>query len=74
MDASQRRDAAAMAAAFSEPMADAFALIGPESRCLERLEQYRKQGGELPIIVPTPVGEDYVTGMRRALKVFAKAN
>jgi alkanesulfonate monooxygenase SsuD/methylene tetrahydromethanopterin reductase-like flavin-dependent oxidoreductase (luciferase family) len=74
MDAAQRRDTAAMAAAFSEPMADAFALIGPESRCLARLEEYRKQGGELPIIVPTPVGEDYMACVRHTLKVFAKVN
>ena len=55
-------------------MADAVALVGPASRCLERLAQYRQHGAEMPIIVPNPVGEDYVSGARRVLKAFAKAN
>lgn len=72
MEAARRHDASAMAAAVTEPMIDALALIGPESRCFERLEQYRKHGAELPIIVPNPVNEDYPTSVRRTLKSFAK--
>jgi alkanesulfonate monooxygenase SsuD/methylene tetrahydromethanopterin reductase-like flavin-dependent oxidoreductase (luciferase family) len=72
MDAAKRRDAAAMAAAVTEPMIDALALVGPESRCFERLEQYRKHGAELPIIVPNAVNEDYSASVRRLLKSFAK--
>ena len=72
MDAAKRRDAAAMAAAVTEPMIDALALVGPESRCFERLEQYRKHGAELPIIVPNAVNEDYSASVRRRLKSFAK--
>jgi alkanesulfonate monooxygenase SsuD/methylene tetrahydromethanopterin reductase-like flavin-dependent oxidoreductase (luciferase family) len=74
MQAAKRGDANAMSAAVTEPMIDALALVGPESRCMERLEQYRRQGAELPIIVPNPVNEDYSTCVRRLLKVFAKLN
>ena len=74
MEAAKRRDAAAMAAAVSEPMADALALVGPESRCLERLRQYREMGAEIPIVVPNPVDEEYGACVRRLLTSFAKAN
>ena len=74
MDAAKRRDANAMAAAVTEPMIDALALVGPEARCFERLEQYRKRGAELPIIVPNAVNEDYSTSVRRLVKSFAKLN
>jgi alkanesulfonate monooxygenase SsuD/methylene tetrahydromethanopterin reductase-like flavin-dependent oxidoreductase (luciferase family) len=74
MQAAKRGDANAMSAAVTEPMIDALALVGPESRCVERLGQYRRQGAELPIIVPNPVNEDYSSCVRRLLKVFAKIN
>jgi 5,10-methylenetetrahydromethanopterin reductase len=74
MAAAQRNDAAAMAAAVTEPMIDALALVGPEARCFERLEQYRQRGAELPIIVPNPVNEDYSTSVRRIVKSFARLN
>ena len=71
MDAAKRRDPEAMTAAVSEEMVDALALVGPEARCRERLEQYRRAGAEVPIVVPNPVEEDYSTGVRRVLKAFA---
>jgi alkanesulfonate monooxygenase SsuD/methylene tetrahydromethanopterin reductase-like flavin-dependent oxidoreductase (luciferase family) len=74
MEAAKRSDASAMAAAVTEPMIDSLALVGPESRCFERLEQYRKHGAELPIIVPNAVNEDYSTSVRRVVKAFAKLN
>ena len=74
MEAAKRRDAAAMADAISEEMVDAIALVGPASRCIERLDQYRRQGAELPILVPNAVNEDYSTSVRRVLKAFAKIN
>ncbi len=73
MAAAQRRDAAAMAAAVSDAMADSLALIGPPARCLERLAEYRAAGAERPIIVPNQVNEDYPACVRRGLKVFAAA-
>jgi alkanesulfonate monooxygenase SsuD/methylene tetrahydromethanopterin reductase-like flavin-dependent oxidoreductase (luciferase family) len=74
MAAAKRNDASAMAAAVTEPMIDSLALVGPESRCFERLEQYRKHGAELPIMVPNAVNEDYATAVRRVVKSFAKLN
>ena len=74
MDAAKRNDAPAMAAAVTEPMIDSLALVGPEARCFERLEQYRKHGAELPIIVPNAVNEDYSAAVRRIVNSFAKLN
>jgi alkanesulfonate monooxygenase SsuD/methylene tetrahydromethanopterin reductase-like flavin-dependent oxidoreductase (luciferase family) len=74
MDAAKKRDMAGMAAAVTDQMADAIALVGPESRCFERLEEYRQCGADLPIIVPNAVEEDYSTSVRRLLKSFAKLN
>jgi alkanesulfonate monooxygenase SsuD/methylene tetrahydromethanopterin reductase-like flavin-dependent oxidoreductase (luciferase family) len=74
MEASKRRDPDGMAAAVTDKLADAVALIGPASRCIERLAAYREQGADVPIIVPNPVNEDYATTVRKALKAFAKMN
>jgi alkanesulfonate monooxygenase SsuD/methylene tetrahydromethanopterin reductase-like flavin-dependent oxidoreductase (luciferase family) len=74
MAAAKRGDATAMAAAVTEPMIDSLALVGPESRCFERLEQYRKHGADLPIIVPNAVNEDYPASVRRIVKSFARLN
>jgi alkanesulfonate monooxygenase SsuD/methylene tetrahydromethanopterin reductase-like flavin-dependent oxidoreductase (luciferase family) len=68
-----RRDFAGMTAALTEPMVDALALVGPPARCLDRLAEYRAAGAELPIIVPNPVGEDYMTCVRSNLRIFASA-
>ena len=73
LEAASRRDATAMAAALTEPMIDAMALLGPASRCVERLAEYRAAGAETPIIVPNPVGEDYAACVRKLLRVFANA-
>jgi alkanesulfonate monooxygenase SsuD/methylene tetrahydromethanopterin reductase-like flavin-dependent oxidoreductase (luciferase family) len=73
-EAAKRNDANAMVAAVTEPMTDAFALVGPAARCIERLEQYRKHGAELPILIPNAVNEDYSTSARRLVKAFAKLN
>jgi alkanesulfonate monooxygenase SsuD/methylene tetrahydromethanopterin reductase-like flavin-dependent oxidoreductase (luciferase family) len=67
-------NATAMAAAVRDSMIDSFALVGPESRCFERLEHYREQGADLPIIVPNGVNEDYATSVQRIAKSFAKLN
>jgi alkanesulfonate monooxygenase SsuD/methylene tetrahydromethanopterin reductase-like flavin-dependent oxidoreductase (luciferase family) len=71
MDAAKRRDPEAMTSAVSEEMADALGLVGPEARCRERLDQYRRAGAEIPILVPNAVEEDYSTGVRRVLRAFA---
>ena len=48
-------DRGAGAAALSDELLDSFCLIGPVSRCLERLAAYRSAGVGLPILNP-PVG------------------
>jgi alkanesulfonate monooxygenase SsuD/methylene tetrahydromethanopterin reductase-like flavin-dependent oxidoreductase (luciferase family) len=72
-DAVARRDFRAAAPAISEKLADALALVGPPSRCRERLEQYRESGAQLPIIVPGQVVGDYATTVRDAIKLFSKS-
>src|SRR5579885_3106818 len=52
MEASKRRDRNAVRAALTNQMLDAVALIGPVSRCAERLQVYREAGTDLPVIVP----------------------
>ena len=42
---------------FTDEMLDSVALIGPPGRCRERLEAYREAGVDLPIIVPSPAGQ-----------------
>jgi alkanesulfonate monooxygenase SsuD/methylene tetrahydromethanopterin reductase-like flavin-dependent oxidoreductase (luciferase family) len=74
MEAAKRRDAKAMAEAVTDQLSDAVALVGPASRCIERLQEYRKQGCEVPVLAPNPVNEDYTPGVRRILKAFAKLN
>jgi len=74
MEAAQRRDAQAMAAAITNELVDAVALAGPPSRCIERLAAYREQGAEVLILAPNPVNEDYGSAVRRIHKAFAKLN
>jgi alkanesulfonate monooxygenase SsuD/methylene tetrahydromethanopterin reductase-like flavin-dependent oxidoreductase (luciferase family) len=74
MEASKRRDSNAMAAAVTNELADAVALIGPASRCIERLAAYREQGADVLILAANAVDEDYPSAVRRVLKTFAKLN
>ncbi|MDD7942205.1 LLM class flavin-dependent oxidoreductase [Actinomycetospora lutea] len=50
-------DRYAGAAALSDRLLDSFCLLGPRSRCLERLAEYRAAGVDLPILNP-PIGPD----------------
>ena len=74
MEASKRRDSNAMAAALTNELADAVALIGPASRCVERLAAYREHGADVLIFAPNAVNEDYPSAVRRVHKAFAKLN
>jgi alkanesulfonate monooxygenase SsuD/methylene tetrahydromethanopterin reductase-like flavin-dependent oxidoreductase (luciferase family) len=74
MEAARRRDAKAMADAVTNDLADAVALVGPASRCIERLAAYREQGADVLILAPNPVNEDYASAVRRIHKAFAKLN
>jgi alkanesulfonate monooxygenase SsuD/methylene tetrahydromethanopterin reductase-like flavin-dependent oxidoreductase (luciferase family) len=74
MEASKRRDSGAMTAAITKELADAVALVGPASRCVERLKAYEELGAEVLILAPNPVNEDYTVAVRRVLNAFAKLN
>ncbi len=74
MEAANPRDSEAMAAAVTNELADAVALVGPASRCIERLEAYRAQGADVLIFAPNPVNEDYASSVRRIHKAFARLN
>jgi alkanesulfonate monooxygenase SsuD/methylene tetrahydromethanopterin reductase-like flavin-dependent oxidoreductase (luciferase family) len=74
MEASKRRDSNAMTAGVTNELADAVALIGPASRCIERLAAYREQGADVLILAPNAVNEDYPSAVRRLHKAFAKMN
>ena len=74
MEAAKRRDSNAMASAVTNELADAVALVGPQSRCIERLQLYREQGADVLIFAPNPVNEDYASSVRRVHKAFAKLN
>jgi alkanesulfonate monooxygenase SsuD/methylene tetrahydromethanopterin reductase-like flavin-dependent oxidoreductase (luciferase family) len=74
MDAAKRRDTNAMAAAITNELADAVGLIGPASRCIERLQAYREQGADVMVLAPNQVKEDYATCVRNLHKAFGKLN
>jgi 5,10-methylenetetrahydromethanopterin reductase len=73
MEAAARGDQKAQVAALSNRLLDAVALVGPASRCLERLAAFREAGAGMPIIVPSAAGGDPVAGIRNLIKVFSKA-
>jgi 5,10-methylenetetrahydromethanopterin reductase len=60
------------AAALTDALLDSFCLIGPLSRCRERLEEYYEAGVELPILNP-PVGPDAALAVIRAFPGDAAA-
>ena len=71
-DGFKQRNYESAAAAVSDKLIDSIAIAGPLSRCLERIEEYRAAGAELPIIVPNAVNEDYVSAVRKTIAAFAK--
>jgi alkanesulfonate monooxygenase SsuD/methylene tetrahydromethanopterin reductase-like flavin-dependent oxidoreductase (luciferase family) len=72
MDAAARGDRKAQAAAVSNRLVDAVALVGPPQRCIERLAAFREAGAELPIIAPG-AAQDAVGNTKRIIKIFSKA-
>jgi alkanesulfonate monooxygenase SsuD/methylene tetrahydromethanopterin reductase-like flavin-dependent oxidoreductase (luciferase family) len=70
MDAGRRHDRDAVRVALSKEMLDAVALIGPVSRCAERIQAYRQAGADLPVIVPISSNPEAET--RRLIKEFGK--
>ncbi len=68
--AGERGDKAAQEAALTERLLDSLALVGPVSRCIERIEQYREAGAEMLNIVPgtTESSEE----LRQLIRAFGK--
>ncbi len=50
--AGERGDKAAQEAALTDRLLDTLAFVGPVSRCIERIEEYREAGAEILNIVP----------------------
>jgi len=74
LEAARHHDRAAVAATMTDAMIDAAALVGPASRCLERLAEYRKRGADMPVLVTHAVRGDYQSSFRKLVKVFGAAN
>jgi alkanesulfonate monooxygenase SsuD/methylene tetrahydromethanopterin reductase-like flavin-dependent oxidoreductase (luciferase family) len=74
LEATRRNDRAAVSAAITDPMIELVALAGPISRCRDRLEEYRRRGADLPILVVHTVRDDYQTAVRRVIKAFSALN
>ena len=56
-DAAQKDGGEGAAELVSDEMVDSFYLVGPASRCKERIDEYREAGVELPLLLPRL--EDY---------------
>jgi 5,10-methylenetetrahydromethanopterin reductase len=50
--AGERGDKAAQEAALTDQLLDSLAFVGPVSRCIERIEEYREAGAQMLNIVP----------------------
>ena len=72
-DAFARGDQKALRDGITDEIIDEFCLVGPPGRCRERLDAFRSEGVEMPILMidPAEPGEDYPTAMRRTLKGLA---
>jgi alkanesulfonate monooxygenase SsuD/methylene tetrahydromethanopterin reductase-like flavin-dependent oxidoreductase (luciferase family) len=55
-------------------MIDAAALVGPASRCIDRLAEYRRRGAVMPVLVTHAVRGDYQSSFRKVVKVFGAVN
>lgn len=68
--AGERGDKAAQEAALTDKLLDSLAFVGPVSRCVERVEEYREAGAEMLNIVPgtTETGEE----LRQLIRAFGK--
>jgi alkanesulfonate monooxygenase SsuD/methylene tetrahydromethanopterin reductase-like flavin-dependent oxidoreductase (luciferase family) len=68
--AGERGDKAAQEAALTDNLLDTLAFVGPVSRCIERIEEYREAGAELLNIVPgtTETSDE----LRQMIRAFGK--
>jgi hypothetical protein len=65
-----RGNRAGAMASLSDRLLDEVCLMGPASRCQERLAACRAAGVQYPILEAQAVNEDYANAVRRILKAF----
>lgn len=73
-DAASRGDESAILAAISRRLLDAVCLIGPPSRCVERLAALREAGVHEPRIVAGPRSGSTAEWTQRVIKTFGPLN
>jgi alkanesulfonate monooxygenase SsuD/methylene tetrahydromethanopterin reductase-like flavin-dependent oxidoreductase (luciferase family) len=68
-----RGDQEALRANITDEIIDEFALVGPPTRCKERLAAFREAGADFIALQPDPVlpGESYPAALERTLKAMA---
>jgi hypothetical protein len=49
---------------------DEVCVLGPATRCRERLGEFRAAGVDFPILAAQPVSESYVEGARRIIEAL----
>ncbi len=66
-------DHAALRAAISNDLLDAFALVGPPARIAERIDTMRAGGLDVPVLMPDPIDPDesYRDAVERTLLALA---
>lgn len=68
--AQAQKNSAAVTACISERLIDAVCLVGPRSRCQERLAAFREAGVSYPVLAPQAVQTDHATAIRRFVEGF----
>lgn len=69
-EAFARGDRVAAAAALSDGLVDEVCVLGPATRCRERLAELHASGLDFPILAAQPVNESYVDGARRIIEAL----
>jgi alkanesulfonate monooxygenase SsuD/methylene tetrahydromethanopterin reductase-like flavin-dependent oxidoreductase (luciferase family) len=68
--AGERGDKAGQEAALTDKLLDTLAFVGPVSRCIERIEEYREAGAEMLNIVPGTT--ETAAELRQMIRAFGK--
>jgi 5,10-methylenetetrahydromethanopterin reductase len=68
--AGERGDKTAQEAALTDKLLDSLALVGPVSRCIERIEAYREAGAAMLTIVPGTT--ETSAELRQLIRAFGK--
>jgi 5,10-methylenetetrahydromethanopterin reductase len=68
--AGEQGDKAAQEAALTDRLIDSLAFVGPVSRCIERIEEYREAGAQMLNIVPGSAETN--AELRSTIKAFGR--